>query len=208
MTISRNSSDSDKLSPTQILEREHRLVLRMVNVLTSLRSRVDTGQVDREALRSAMEFFKFFVDTCHHGKEEDLLFPMLERRGVRPQGCPVGILRTEHEQGRRLVAALSDAVAKYETGDAKAMKTISSLLSTAISMYTDHVWKEDYLLFPMAEKVLTTADRADLLRDFEEADLSLGLDFQEKYETLVRQLEQKQANPTGQKTDKDQPIRN
>ena len=32
--------------------------------------------------RKAIEFFRTFADGCHHGKEEDCLFPKLQERGI------------------------------------------------------------------------------------------------------------------------------
>jgi hemerythrin-like domain-containing protein len=35
-----------------------------------------------------MEFLSVFADTCHHGKEEDFLFPGLEAAGIPNEGGP------------------------------------------------------------------------------------------------------------------------
>jgi hemerythrin-like domain-containing protein len=35
-----------------------------------------------------MEFLTVFVDKCHHGKEEEFLFPALEAAGIAREGGP------------------------------------------------------------------------------------------------------------------------
>jgi hemerythrin-like domain-containing protein len=34
-------------------------------------------------------FLKEFADRCHHGKEEDFLFPALEKAGIKKEGGPI-----------------------------------------------------------------------------------------------------------------------
>ena len=63
-----------------------------------------------------MDFLSIFVDKCHHGKEEEFLFPALEAKGVKREGGPIGVMLHEHEQGRGLVAMLRNAVADYTSG--------------------------------------------------------------------------------------------
>ena len=150
---------------------------------------LDAGIVDLRVLSDLADFFSAFTDGCHHAKEEDLLFPMLQQRGVSSKGCPVGTLKLEHQQGRNVVKALNSAVEKHMAGDPKAAKTISSILRGAAELYTDHIWREDYLLFPMSEKVLLEGDKVSLVRDFGQVQTKFDHVFQERYEALVEKLE-------------------
>jgi hemerythrin-like domain-containing protein len=177
------------MSAIETLEQEHRLISRVVKLLPIMAEKVDAGVVNQEHLSELAEFFSAFTDGCHHAKEEDLLFPMLQQRGVSSRGCPVGTLKLEHQQGRNIVKALSCAVEKYKGGDAKAAKTISAILRDATQLYTDHIWREDYLLFPMSEKVLLDSDRETLVKDFDDVQTRFGSAFQERYESLVDRLE-------------------
>lgn len=165
----------------------------MVKLLPALRQEVDTGVVDEEVLSDVADFFSSFTDGCHHAKEEDLLFPMLQQRGVSSKGCPVGTLKLEHQQGRNVVRALRSAVEKFKAGDPKARGMISAVLKDAADLYTDHIWREDYLLFPMSDKVLLDPDREVLAKDFGEVEARFGSSFQEKYELLVDKLEREIA---------------
>ncbi len=177
------------LSAIATLEEEHRLISRVVRLLPAMRRSIDAGVVDERAISDVVEFFSAFTDGCHHAKEEGLLFPMLQRRGVSSKGCPVGTLRLEHQQGRNVVKALSSAVEKHKRGDAEAAATISAILRDAAELYKDHIWREDYLLFPMSDKVLLDGDREALVRDFDEVQTRFGSVFHERYEMLVDRLE-------------------
>ncbi len=185
------------MSAIGVLEQEHELISRVVKLLPSIRRDVEEGVVDERVLSEVADFFSAFTDGCHHAKEEDLLFPVLQQRGVSSKGCPVGTLRLEHQQGRNVVKALSSAVEKYKGGDARAASAISAILKDATELYTDHIWREDYLLFPMSEKVLLGTDRETLVKEFVEVQTRFGSAFQEKYERLVDQLENELARASG-----------
>jgi len=168
----------------------------MVKLLPAMRRNIDAGVVDEEVLAEVADFFSAFTDGCHHAKEEDLLFPMLQQRGVSSKGCPVGTLKLEHQQGRNIVRALSSAVEKYRAGDPKARGMISAVLKDATDLYTDHIWREDYLLFPLSEKILLGSDREILVKDFDDVETRFGSSFHEKYERLVGKLEKNLASAT------------
>ena len=173
-----------------MLEEEHKVILRMVKILTVMHERlVSGGDIDAATLMEVVDFFRAFADKAHHAKEEDVLFPTLERNGVRSQGCPIGTLTSEHKQGRALVTVMNDAIMKYASGDSTAKTTISATLKAAIDLYTDHIWREDYLLLPMTEKVLPKPELEGVLRNFNEVEKRFGSDFHSKYEKIVQNLE-------------------
>ncbi len=147
------------------------------------------GNIDAATLAEVVDFFRAFADKAHHAKEEDVLFPTLERNGVRSQGCPIGTLTSEHKQGRALMTALNDAIEKYASGDSAAKATISATIQGATDLYTDHIWREDYLLFPMTEKVLPKLEQEGVTRNFNEVETRFGSDFHNKYKQIVEKLE-------------------
>jgi hemerythrin-like domain-containing protein len=54
------------------------------------------------------------------------------------------------------------------------------------------VWKEDYLLFPMANcKVLSTEDQITLSERFEAADAAMGGDVLLRFEQVAAELEKR-----------------
>ncbi|MFI5449964.1 MAG: hemerythrin domain-containing protein [Candidatus Bathyarchaeia archaeon] len=133
-------------------------------------------------LTDVVNFFRIFVDKNHHAKEEDALFPTLERRAVNPEGCTIQSLKSEHEKARVLTTTLNDAIGKYKTGDATARSKICTTIRSSIELYNDHIWRENILLFPMAEKALQESELNDVTRSYGEIEKSFGTDFRAKYE--------------------------
>lgn len=185
-------------SAIETLEEEHRLISRVVRLLPAIRRSVEAGAVDELVLSDAIEFFSAFTDGFHHAEEEDLLFPALLQRGVSQTGCPVGTLKLEHQQGRNLINGLNAAVKRYREGDVEEATTISEILGNATELYTNHIWRENYLLFPMSEKVLSDSDRRALAKDFAGVQGKFGSGFLERYTSLVERLERNVAQEPAQ----------
>ncbi|MFB3127626.1 MAG: hemerythrin domain-containing protein, partial [Candidatus Acidiferrales bacterium] len=102
---------------TAILRQEHDAILRMLDVTDAIVQQLERNQrVAPETLAGVLEFFRLFADRCHHGKEEELLFPLLERKGMAHDGGPIGVMLHEHEQGRSLVRQLGEAADACSTG--------------------------------------------------------------------------------------------
>jgi hemerythrin-like domain-containing protein len=181
-----------KAMPIEELEAEHRFIHKMVAGMSVLAEQLEGGEaVDVSLLESIVVFLRTFADRCHHGKEENFLFPALIRRGVPSHGCPIGGLTMEHQKGRVMVGELADAIRGYAAGEPPARENLIKRLRALVAFYPSHIWKEDYLLFPLAGKVLTPEDQQELRDKFETVERELGLDVLEGFDKVVAKLERK-----------------
>lgn len=177
--------------PIAMLEAEHRVILKMVGVLGVLADALEAGKpVAPQMLRDLVEFMRTFADKCHHGKEEAHLFPALARRGVPTQGCPIGGLMHEHQKARALVAELDQAIqAHFQPTTPEAKTVVVRCLRDLATLYPNHIWKEDYMVFPMSGKVLSEADHLDLQRKFEAVEVEIGCEVHQHLEALAENLQ-------------------
>jgi hemerythrin-like domain-containing protein len=177
-------------TPVEVLEAEHRVIQKMVAGMAVLAERLDGGEdLDVPLLENIVEFLRTFADRCHHGKEETLLFPALIRCGVPSHGCPIGGLTMEHQQGRVMVGELDDAIRSYAAGGPPARENLVKSLRALVAFYPSHIWKEDYLLFPLAGRRLALEDQQALAGKFEEVEHELGHEVHERFEKLAAKLE-------------------
>ena len=110
------------MKPTQELIAEHNAVLVALQILEKVEAALGAkNEQAPEHLGQLLDFLKGFVDRCHHGKEEDVLFPELERRGVKREGGPIGVMLMEHEAGRGHVRAMSEGLDRLRRGEAGAV---------------------------------------------------------------------------------------
>lgn len=181
------------MSATAALKQEHRVIEKMLKVLFAATQRLQAGEdVDPETLRKAVDFIRNFADRCHHGKEEDNLFPAMESRGVPKFGGPIGIMLVEHDEGRRHVRELAAALDKYEAGD-RSPAVKSSIIAHArgyAQLLSQHIEKEDSILYMIADDVLSDTDQEDLLTIFDRIEeQTIGHGEHEEYARLPEELE-------------------
>lgn len=161
--------------PTRILEREHGYIQRVVAALVRQTVAIEAGEApDLVLLERAVDFLRTYSERYHHAKEEGILFPLLEERGAPATGCPLVALKHDHVVGHGVVNDLADAVAAGRAGRPGPVENLLRPLHTLTDLYPGHIWREDYLLFPMMQRTLSEADMEELTRLFEETDHDMG----------------------------------
>jgi hemerythrin-like domain-containing protein len=175
--------------PTEILKNEHRVIETVLAAMRRFADAMESGEpVDSEQLAGLVPFMREFADAVHHGKEEHRLFPRLVELGLPASNGPVQVMCAEHQNGRRLVGQLESAVQRRLGGQADSPADLAEALRTIAVFYTNHIWKEDNVLFPMAERVLGADDAANLLAAFDEADGQAGRQLRERHLAYAERL--------------------
>lgn len=160
-----------ELEPIQDLVQEHRYILKVVQALKAIGDELQGGALfDEKLFRNIIAFMREYADKCHHAKEEDLLFPALIEEGVPETGCPIGGLKGEHVKGRKLVGLLEEGVDLYSNKPEEALAVLKQAIDGITSLYPDHIWKEDQMVFPMAERLLSEGRLAGLGQAFSQVD--------------------------------------
>lgn len=158
--------------PTAILRQEHEAVTRMLEAAEQAATKLEQKQEVRpELLQGIGEFFALFVDKCHHGKEEELLFPALAKKGMPVDGGPIGVMLREHEEGRGLALQMREAAKSYAKGNTAAGAAWASAARTYAHLLKAHIFKENNMLFPMAEGILTWAEEEALATEFQQLEV-------------------------------------
>jgi len=191
--MKKEKTAGEKLSPTQILMAEHEAIQTMLKVLENLAKKLEDGeQVEIDHLRRALEFITGFADRCHHAKEEDLLFPAMEKAGVPQQGGPIGVMLAEHEEGRNEVRAMKDAVGRLAQGEKRAGLDFARHARAYSSILNQHIFKEDKILYPMGDARLTDTDKKKLEKEFERVEKEIvGEGKHEYFESILEELRNK-----------------
>jgi len=128
------------------LRDEHDGIKLMLNILQSITQQAERSEkVDTNHVAQIMEFITVFVDKCHHGKEEELLFPSLVEMGVMNENGPVGVMLSEHEEGRKYVREMLVTLNQYKNGDKEALEVFCSNAHQYIDMLRAHI-KDDELI--------------------------------------------------------------
>ncbi len=160
-------TDMENEQPTSVLKSEHQIILRVIEVLKHLVVRSESGVAfERESFGECVEFMRLFADACHHAKEEDLLFPALEARGIPRDGGPIGVMLEEHRIARVLTEQMGEALEAYDRGESGADSQFHTSARQYADLLTQHIYKEDNILFNMGDNLLTGDDQASLCSKF------------------------------------------
>ena len=178
------------MKPTEDLKKEHEAIKIMLRILGEVSKRLDAGEkVNAEHLDSILEFIQVFADKCHHGKEEGLLFPAMEKAGIPRERGPIGVMLNEHKEGRDFVKGMKEAVAKYKKGERTAGGQIAENARNYAGLLSKHIEKEDKILYPMADGRLSAAARMDLEKGFEKIEKDvIGPGRHEEFHGLLHRL--------------------
>ena len=180
------------MGPIDELKMEHQAVKMTLRVLETLCGKMEQhGEaVDVHHIDQLLEFFSVFVDQCHHGKEEELLFPALEAAGVAREGGPIGVMLEEHERGREYVREMKSMLSEYRAGAASGASGFIGEARGYIYLLNQHIDKEDNVLFPLAERQLSEAKKAELAGGFEKIEVDkIGVGRHEAFHKILDQLE-------------------
>ena len=174
------------------LTAEHEAVRMTLKILERITKEIDkTEKISKpEHLKQLFEFFSVFVDQCHHGKEEELLFPALEEMGISREGGPIGVMLHEHQRGRDYVAKMKRALSQYLNGDVGAAQKLKVSADAYIALLSLHIDKENNVLFPMAEQYLPGEKLAELKSGFDKIETEkIGTGKHEAFHRMLGILE-------------------
>ncbi len=185
------SQMSETEMPSAVLRSEHQVILRVLSVLERLVARSEAGDgFEKAAMGQCVEFFRFFADACHHAKEEDLLFPTLEARGIPREGGPIGCMLEEHRLARQHTKEMGEALEGLDRGDADAVERFHDAAHKYRELLEQHIYKEDNILFNMGDQVMSQSDQDTLGGKFCEVGCrSFGGKKREELERMADDLE-------------------
>lgn len=157
-----------------VLMNEHDYILRFANAMKKKCMQVlETGDMDTEIFKKALDFVRNYADKYHHGKEEKYLFvSMLKDLGeLANKLINMGML-VEHSMGRLFMQNLEIAINEYDNSSSLESKLdILTFMTAYVDLIVRHATKENEVVFTFADRALKENSKFDLdeqTRAFEE----------------------------------------
>jgi uncharacterized protein len=158
-------------------------------VIAALERGFDSSEGPDPALvAAAVDFFTTYLEGCHHQKEEQHLFPLLEARGLPRQAGPLSVMLTEHEENRRMLTEFERLGRGYARGEKANLQPLQALFSAYATLMKQHFWKENDILYPMGLRVLGASDGDRLVAGFDACERAIGVDTRKRYFALATDL--------------------
>jgi hemerythrin-like domain-containing protein len=156
--------------PMQQLVDEHVYIKQLIAYITNVLELVAKDEkIDRELLRDVIRFIREYADKYHHAKEEDILFDYTDSSLE-----VIKVILEDHVTGRGHVQAVVDAI------ETENKEEIISHLTAYQALLTEHIKKEDEILFPWIDRTLTTGQVGELFQKFAQANTELGEELPER----------------------------
>ena len=169
---------------------EHAWIERAMAVLQRNLAAVDTPAFDLLQAGRAVDFLLEFGDKIHNLKEEAHLFPRMIARGLPGEGGPISVMLMEHRAERELLVRMQGALFGWEGLDAAARRTFAEEGAAYLQVRSEHIWKENDILYAMGRRFLSPADGAELVAAFEAVDRQhYGEGAQEAFARMLAEVE-------------------
>jgi len=178
------------MKATEILMSEHRVIEKMLDTLDAAVVKLQQNKpVKPSFFLEAVDFIRNFADGFHHHKEEGVLFLSMIKNGMDKDSGPIGVMFQEHDLGRSYTLQIYEGALKLEKGNQSSLDTIVENATNYVTLLRQHIYKEDNILFPMADRVIPAAQHEQVLKDFERVEAEeTGEDVHKKYLALAEKL--------------------
>ena len=95
------------MRPEDILREDHGRIMKLLAAWQKILNELEhPKQSSQEAFAECIDSVETFIDKCHHGKEDEILFPAMES-SKRPEITSlIEDLRSEHKTGRSMLEAI------------------------------------------------------------------------------------------------------
>ncbi len=146
------------MSPTESLRKDHALIEKMTNALQTISSLLSNGkQIPESILNQTIDFSIKFTNTCHHGKEEESLFPTMENKGMPRDGGPIARMLYEHQITKNLAESIIKSTKNYiSLGD---YRELVKDIDSCVQHVSLHLSKKNQRLFAMVEIILKDQEK-------------------------------------------------
>ena len=167
--------------PMKKLVDEHVLIKRWITLIPQVLEHLDiesNGNI--QVIYGGVDFIRSYADKVHHAKEEDILFKYFDEN--------LDIIETmleDHEKARGHVRALVGALEKRDK------QGIVEPLNAYRELLTEHIKKEDEILYPWMDRNFSVKQVGKLFSKFSEVDEISGNGVTERCKEFIIELEEK-----------------
>ncbi|MDO9596306.1 MAG: hemerythrin domain-containing protein [Azoarcus sp.] len=173
----------------QIIKDEHLAISAVLYSLRYLIKQMRSGSSPNfPLLKAILDYIVSYPDRWHHPKEDKYLFAAVKRR-THEADALIAKLEREHQLGYPMMEALKKQLTAFQNGDATAREQFFETAEHYAELEWAHLSTEEDVFIPIAERVLTTEDWAEINTAFRENDNPLfGIKPKEEAEALYQKI--------------------
>lgn len=167
--------------PLKRLVDEHSLIKKWIGFIPQVIENIDLElDLSRQLILDGLDFIRFYADKFHHAKEEEILFDYTDKN--------LEIIKTmlaDHETARAHVRAVQEAIKE------KDKNAIVEHLIAYQELLTEHIKKENEILYPWIDRGLSLTQVGELFTKFNVAEQKLDKEVVERCRKFAQELEER-----------------
>jgi hemerythrin-like domain-containing protein len=185
-------------SALRIIRDEHRTLTSVIGSLQLLvHDAAMAAAPDFELFTVILDYIEMFPDRFHHPKEDEHLFTRMRRRSATA-GEMLDGLEAEHRRGEEQTRTLRQLLARWRLRGPAAAKVFAGAVDEYATFHWEHMRKEEDVVMPLAETVLTDEDWQAIADAFgANTDLRLGTPDRQDLQALFRLILNRAPAPIG-----------
>ncbi len=149
------------------LREDHGQIMKMFASWHNMLEKLDhRDQALLEDLGKCIDWVEVFIDRCHHGKEDEFLFPAMASCGGPELTGLIEDLHSEHRIDRSLLDSIKTEFTAFSEPDRSADLLIQ-LSRDYINLFRKHIRRENGQLLPVLEKCIPIEAQEQIAAQFE-----------------------------------------
>lgn len=161
----------------QLVDEHDNIKILLENIPKICNRMVKSGNIDKDLVLKCVEFIRMYADKYHHSKEEDILFKYADETS--------DIIKAMHEDHNTARGYVRQIVKGVEEED---LYLIIENLTDYGKLLKQHIKKEDEILYPYIERMLSKEQLEKLDEEFDNVNKAVINGFHEDWNTFLSRL--------------------
>lgn len=151
--------------PIAVLKAEHETILDACRTTDTIaRLLLQHQAVAPDILFEQVQFFRQVVDGQHRHREQDLLFPLLQKKHIGTDAVNQSLLA--YQEGRFWIRSMEQLAEAYQHGCATAGRRWAETITNYVLMLRSQIEAESRFVLPLAEHVLQAGEQEFLAAEY------------------------------------------
>ncbi len=167
----------------KILYDEHEIIVNAIDVAKQMKPLLEKNtELYETMLRKLILFFRNYADKYHHFKEEEILFPEMNRRNELLEDGVIKEMLENHADFREMIGDIEKNLNDHNYAKA------NEILVKYTEALLDHIAVENDEVFQMAESIFDNAELEKIGFRFMDCDRDLGEAKKEELKEMTAEL--------------------
>ena len=178
------------MTPTENLINEHKEINELLNILSKISDKIKSKDVFyTNDVEEIVDYLILLINKSHHGKEDGVFYPELMQSGISKEIAPLSIINYEHTLSRRYLKEIVSCVVNCKIGNDFSGEMLAESITNYVVVIKNHIKREEEIVFPMAEKLLSVDKKNEIAKKFENIDENnFNHSFVEHFNKLLKKF--------------------